>query len=133
LPNRRVYGGHTLGVIADLEKRTGVTVRRIHGDKGYRGHNYPDRFKVWITGQVPRVTKAIPREMRRRAAIEPVIDHLKEDHRMGRNYLTGRDGDRINAVLAAAGYNFSCFCAGSRSFYAPCCWSPGALFPPRFT
>src|SRR5262249_2548421 len=32
---------------------------------------------------------------------------LKEDHRMGRNYLAGRDGDRINAVLAAAGYNFS--------------------------
>jgi hypothetical protein len=26
---------------------------------------------------------------------------------MRRNYLTGRDGDRINAVLAAAGYNFS--------------------------
>ena len=26
---------------------------------------------------------------------------------MGRNYLKGRDGDRINAVLAAAGYNFS--------------------------
>jgi len=45
--------------------------------------------------------------MRRRAAIEPVIGHLKEDHRMGRNYLTGPDGDRINAVLAAAGYNFS--------------------------
>src|SRR5262249_9786633 len=44
--------------------------------------------------------------MRRRTAIEPVIGHLKEDHRMGRNYLTGRDGDRINAVLAAAGYNF---------------------------
>src|SRR5690242_3859636 len=31
----------------------------------------------------------------------------KQDHRMGRNYLAGRDGDRINAVLAAAGYNFS--------------------------
>lgn len=26
---------------------------------------------------------------------------------MDRNYLKGRDGDRINAVLAAAGYNFS--------------------------
>ena len=102
------YDGHTLGpVIADLEKLTGVTVRRIHGDKGYRGHNYPNQFKVWISGQVRRVTKAIRREMRRRAAIEPVIGHLKEDHRMGRNYLTGRDGDRINAVLAAAGYNFS--------------------------
>ena len=102
------YDGHTLGpVIADLEKLTGVEVRRIHGDKGYRGHNHPDRFKVWITGQVRRVTKAIRREMRRRAAVEPVIGHLKDDHRMGRNHLKGRDGDRINAVLAAAGYNFS--------------------------
>src|SRR6202167_5612514 len=102
------YDGHTLGpVIADLEKLTGVAVRRIHGDKGYRGHNYPDRFKVWISGQVRRVTKAIRREMRRRAAVEPVIGHLKDDHRMRRNHLKGRGGDRINAVLAAAGYNLS--------------------------
>jgi hypothetical protein len=48
-----------------------------------------------------RVTKAIRREMRRRAAVEPVIGHLKDDHRMRRNHLKGRDGDRINAVLAA--------------------------------
>jgi IS5 family transposase len=102
------YDGHTLGpVIADLEKLTGAAVRRIHGDKGYRGHNYPDRFKVWISGQVRHVTKAIRREMRRRAAVEPVIGHLKDDHRMRRNHLKGREGDRINAVFAAAGYNFS--------------------------
>ena len=44
--------------------------------------------------------------MKRRAAVEPVIGHVKAEHRMGRNYLKGRDGDRINAVLAAAGYNF---------------------------
>ena len=97
------YDGHTLGpVITDLERLTGVAVRRIHGDKGY-----PDRFRVWISGQVRRVTKVIRREMRRRAAVETVISHLKHDHRMRRNYLKGRDGDRINAVLAAAGYNFS--------------------------
>ena len=54
-----------------------------------------------------RVTKAIRREMKRRAAVEPVIDHVKAEHRMERNYLKGRDGDRANAVLAAAGYNFS--------------------------
>jgi hypothetical protein len=42
-----------------------------------------------------------------RAAVEPVIGHLKGDHRMYRNHLKGRDGDRVNAVLAAAGYNFS--------------------------
>ena len=44
--------------------------------------------------------------MKRRAAVEPVIGHMKAEHRMDRNYLKGRDGDRINAVLAAAGYNF---------------------------
>ncbi|MDB5362940.1 MAG: family transposase [Rhodospirillales bacterium] len=38
--------------------------------------------------------------MKRRAAIEPIIGHLKAEHRMDRNYLKGRDGDRINAVLA---------------------------------
>jgi IS5 family transposase len=38
--------------------------------------------------------------------VEPVIGHLKEDHRMGRNYLVGCAGDAANAVLAAAGYNF---------------------------
>ena len=54
-----------------------------------------------------RVTAPIRREMRRRAAVEPVIGHIKAEHRMGRNYLKGRDGDRINVVLAAAGYNFS--------------------------
>ena len=32
--------------------------------------------------------------------------HLKAEQRMKRNYLKGRDGDRANAVLAAAGYNF---------------------------
>jgi hypothetical protein len=26
---------------------------------------------------------------------------------MGRNYLKGRDGDRINALLAAVGFNFN--------------------------
>ena len=49
---------------------------------------------------------ASPREMRRRAAVESVIGHLKAEHRMSRNYLKGPEGDRINAVLAAAGYNF---------------------------
>ena len=101
------FDGHTLGpVITELEALTGVETRRIHVDKGYRGHNHAHKFRVWISGQVRRVTAPIRREMRRRAAVEPVIGHLKAEHRMGRNYLKGRDGDRINAVLAAAGYNF---------------------------
>ena len=127
------YDGHTLApVIADLEKLTGVAVRRIHGDKGYRGHNYPDRFKVWISGQLRRVTKVIRREMRRRAAVEPVIGHLKDDHRMRRNHLKGREGDRINAVLAAAGYNFSLLLRWFRQFLRVLLLSFGqTLAPPR--
>jgi IS5 family transposase len=102
------FDGHTLGpMIADMEKLTGVEAQRIHVDRGYRGHNHPNKFRVWISGQVRRVTTAIRREMKRRAAVEPVIGHIKAEHRMDRNYLKGRDGDRINAVLAAAGYNFS--------------------------
>src|SRR3546814_6540622 len=89
-----------------MEQLTGVEARRIHVDKGYRGHNYPNKFRVWISGQVRRVTKTIRREMKRRAAVEPVIGHVKAEHRMQRNYLKGRHGDHANAVLAAAGYNF---------------------------
>ena len=42
---------------------------------------------------------------KRRSAIEPIIGHLKADHRMDRNHLKGAEGDKINALLAACGYN----------------------------
>ncbi len=45
------------------------------------------------------------KKFRRRAAIEPVIGHLKTDHRMGQNYLHGEKSPQINAYLAAAGWN----------------------------
>ena len=44
------------------------------------------RFRVWISGQVRRVTASIRREMKRRAAVEPVIGHLKAEHRMAGLY-----------------------------------------------
>ena len=126
------FDGHTLGpVIAELEALTGVETRRIHVDKGYRGHNHQEKFRVWISGQVRRVTAPI----RRRAAVEPVIGHIKAEHRMGRNYLKGRDGDRINAVLAAAGYNFSLLLRWLerllRALSVRCSQPPGRSKPPR--
>ena len=42
---------------------------------------------------------------RARAGVEPVIGHIKHDHRMIRNYLSGTQGDTINTLLAAAGFN----------------------------
>jgi IS5 family transposase len=66
------FDGRTLkGAVADVETNTGVEVRRVHVDKGYCGHDYPNRFRVWITGQVRRTAAAIRREMKRRAAAEP--------------------------------------------------------------
>ena len=103
------YDGHTLAtVIPDMEALVGNTIARILADKGYRGHNAPDdyKFRVFISGQKRGVTPRIKRELRRRSAVEPVIGHLKAEHRMGRNYLWFRRGDANNAVLAAVGYNF---------------------------
>src|SRR6202163_3965640 len=91
-----------------MEAMVGNTLERILTDKGYRGHNAPPayKFRVFIFGQKRGVTPRIKRELRRRSAGEPVIGHLKAEHRMGRNFLWFRRGDAANAVLAAAGYNF---------------------------
>ena len=103
------YDGHTLAtVIPEMEALIGNAIDRILADKGYRGHNAPPdyRFRVFTSGQKRRMTPKIKRELRRRSAVEPVIGHLKSEHRMGRNYLWHRQGDAANAVLAAVGYNF---------------------------
>jgi IS5 family transposase len=103
------YDGHTLAsVLPEIESQIGVGLSRILADAGYKGHNAPDhlRLKVFTSGQKRGVTDQIKRQLRRRAAVEPVIGHLKAEHRMGRNYLAHRSGDATNAVLAAAGYNF---------------------------
>ncbi|TIN52759.1 MAG: IS5/IS1182 family transposase, partial [Mesorhizobium sp.] len=93
----------------DMEKTIGNEIGRILADAGYRGHNAPQshKFRVFTAGQKRRVTPAIKRQMRRRSAVEPVIGHIKSEHRMGRNYLAGQQGDTLNAILAADGYSFS--------------------------
>ena len=103
------YDGHTLkDVIPDMEALIGNEIKRLLADAGYRGHNAPEthRFRVFTAGQKRGVTDTIKKMMRRRSAIEPVIGHVKNEHRMNRNYLAHTQGDKINAVLAAAGYNF---------------------------
>jgi len=105
----RPYDGHTLEtVIPEIEELTGATLKRILADAGYRGHNAPGvyRMRVFTAGQKRRVTPAIKRQMKRRSAVEPVIGHIKNGHRMDRNRLAHRQGDAINPVLAAVGYNF---------------------------
>ena len=103
------YDGHTLkDVIPDMENLIGNDIKRILADAGYRGHHAPEshKFRVFTQGQKRGVTDNLKKLMKRRAAVEPVIGHIKNEHRMDRNYLAGKAGDAINAILAAAGYNF---------------------------
>jgi hypothetical protein len=51
---------------------------------------------------------------------------------MGRNYLKGRAGDRINAVLAAAGYNFSLLRLVQPTIVCPVADPVRAFLAPRF-
>jgi IS5 family transposase len=100
------YDGHTLQATLDqAEAMTGVTVERAYVDKGYKGHDYEGSARVIVSGRKRGLTPQMKRELRRRSAIEPMIGHAKNDGRLGRNYLLGHDGDRINALLAAAGHN----------------------------
>jgi len=102
------YDGHTLkGALENIKEVVGRMPSKVAVDKGYKGHglkHHPETT-VYITGQKRGVTAAIKRWLKRRAVVEPVIGHAKNDGLMGRNYLAGRTGDRINATLAAAGYN----------------------------
>jgi len=101
------YDGHTLaGILAQIEGLTGWQPQDAYCDQGYRGHGYAGATIVHI---VDRKHKRLSRSERywrgRRAAIEPVIGHLKLDHRMERNYLQDKVGDELNALLAGCGRN----------------------------
>jgi IS5 family transposase len=99
------YDGHTLDKsLAAAERITGVKPRIACCDQGYRGHNYTGETLIHVTARRGK-TMLSKLLFRRRPAVEPLIGHLKSDNRMGRCYLKGKNGDRINALLAAAGYN----------------------------
>ena len=101
------YDGHTLReVIEETETLTGREIERVYVDKGYVGHKAPKPNRVFRSGQKRGVHGQIKKELRRRSAIEAVIGHCKTDGHLGRNFLKGRLGDQINAVMTAVGYNF---------------------------
>ena len=100
------YDGHTLKeVIEETEALTGREIDRAYVDKGYVGHDAPKPARVFRSGQKRGVHGQIKKELRRRSAIEAVIGHCKTDGHLDRNFLKGRLGDQINAVMSAVGYN----------------------------
>ena len=101
------YDGHTLKDALDQIERIARRPEHAFVDMGYRGHGYTGEVEVHVDKRRRgRTAKSLWRWMKRRAAIEPGIGHLKREHRMDRNRLKGIEGDRINAILSAAGMNF---------------------------
>ena len=103
----RPYDGHTLAsTIENVEAITGCEISKAYVDKGYKGHDYEYKHRVYKSGQRRGVFGKIKQELKRRSAIEPIIGHAKHDHRMDRCRLKGKKGDQINAIFAAIGFNF---------------------------
>lgn len=104
------YDGHTLN--AQLEQATILMQDNqtkptdVFVDLGYRGVD-GDNPTVAIKhrGKFKSLSASDKKMLKRRQAIEPIIGHLKQDHRMDRCHLKGETGDRLHAVLCAAGYN----------------------------
>lgn len=103
------YDGHTLKQsLGQIKRIAGTEPKHAYCDAGYRG----DAIKT-ITETTIHLTNRKKKSMtvwewmwcKRRAAIEPIFGHLKSGNRLDRNHLKGKDGDRINAILAGCGFN----------------------------
>ena len=102
------FDGHTLkGALNQVKRLVGWDALNAYCDKGYKG-NPKQLGNTAIHLAIRRKSSMKPGEWRwfkRRSAIEPVIGHMKQDHRMDRNHLKGTEGDQMNAILAACGFN----------------------------
>ena len=104
------YDGHTLNEQVEqasiLMQRLDVAPQTAYVDLGYRGVDKDNtNISIKHRGKFKTLTDEEKKLLKRRQAIEPIIGHLKADHRMNRCHLKGPDGDAVHAVLCAAGYN----------------------------
>jgi IS5 family transposase len=109
---RNQYDGHTLKpVLMQVEALVGKLPKFATVDRGYRGVKSVGETEILVP-QPPKKNLSrykinkLKKLHRRRASIEPIIGHLKQDHRLNRNFYKGIVGDNINIMLAAAAFNF---------------------------
>lgn len=109
---RDEYDGHTLKpTLEQIERLTGKTPKRAKVDRGYRGNKKIGETEILIPSTPKKSMsyyhrKKLSESHKKRAGIEPIIGHLKADHRLNRNFYKGIVGDNINIMLAAAAFNF---------------------------
>lgn len=103
------YDGHTLAeqieqttnLLQDLKVKPTTAIV----DLGYRGVDHLVPAQIIHRGRFKTMSAQQRKWLKRRQAVEPVIGHLKADHRMDRCWLKGSEGDAIHTVLCAAGFN----------------------------
>jgi IS5 family transposase len=110
--DKNLYDGDTLeDTIKQMERVLNHKPDLGICDKGFRGRKTVEGVKILTPeNQGKRISEAEKKKNRkrnlRRSAIEPVIGHMKNDFRMARNFLKHTLGDTINALMAAAAFNF---------------------------
>jgi IS5 family transposase len=110
---RNQFDGHTLEpALKQVHKLTGNEPKTAAVDRGYRGNTKIGQTNILIPKpfndkkQTKYEQSKLKKAHKQRAAIEPIIGHLKTDHRLGRNFYKGILGDNINILLAATAFNF---------------------------
>jgi IS5 family transposase len=109
---RNQYDGHTLEEALQQTRRLrGSAPQTATVDRGYKGRSTIGETLIQIPKPFQKSTskykqQKLKQSFRRRAGIEPVISHLKADHRLNRNFYRGIFGDNINVMLSAAAFNF---------------------------
>jgi len=109
---KNVHDSKTLSPVLEQQQRlTGIILKNNFVDRGFRGVKEILGTKIIIPdspgkNRTPYEKQKLRKGFKRRAAIEPKIGHLKQDHRLSRNFYAGIKGDNNNVMLAAAAMNF---------------------------
>jgi len=120
---RNQYDGHTLPeALEQCEELRGIRPKIAIVDRGYRGKQQIEGTEILMPKPPKKSASKYQRRkarkrFRRRAAIEPVIGHIKTDFRLGINFLKGLEGDNINLMLSAAAFNFQKLMRKLRNFF----------------
>ena len=110
---RNCHDNHTLPeVLSHIKTSRGKVVKKAVCDRGYRGKKQFGETRIILPAPPLKRDNRYQRDKKRkrcqrRAAIEPIIGHLKSDYRLGRNYLKGIKGDEINLLMAACAWNLN--------------------------
>jgi len=95
---RNEYDGHTIPeAVKQSIRLTGIEPQVIAGDRGYRGISKIGESKILIpkkssSKQNKYQSTKLKKLFSKRAGLEPIIGHLKSDHRICRNFYKGLVG-----------------------------------------